>query len=152
MNGREHLENLQHEERYVFHGSENRVEELEPRQAYTIVGGRKIPDGEPAVFASPFVDYAIFMAIINKTNCPKGCRSGYSKNGDIIKFTATQATLLQLNPSSRGYVHVFKKSDFQQRNESEWVSYKNAKPVDVVEVLWSDFRPKVEIIAGDSKL
>ena len=61
---------------YVFHGSENLVEEFEPMQAYTMKNWKQIPDGKPAVFASPFLDYAIFMAIINKKNCPKGFRSG----------------------------------------------------------------------------
>jgi hypothetical protein len=146
MDGIDKLETLQKEGIYVFHGSESMVEEFEPRQAHTIVERKKINDGDPAVFASPFIDYAIFMAIINKTNCPKGYRSGYNKNNGNTKFTATKATLLQLNKNSKGYVHVFNKNDFKERDESEWISYKNVKPLDIIEVLWSDFKPKVEII------
>jgi len=109
------LKNLEKQDKYVFHGSENIIEAFEPGQAYTIVNGKQIPDGKPAVFASPFIDYAIFMAIINKTNCPKGLRSGCAWNGNKLKFTATKETLEQLSKNSRGYVYIFNKSDFKEK-------------------------------------
>lgn len=150
MKGKEKLEILEKDDEYVFHGSYMKIEEFEPRQAYTIVDGTKIPDGEPAVFASPFMDYAIFMAIINRINCPKGSRSGCSYNEKGLSFTATQKTLDQLSESSRGYVHVFNRSDFLQRNGSEWVSYKKVKPIEIIEVEWSDFTPSITVIGDDS--
>jgi hypothetical protein len=52
---------------YVFHGSPDLIEELEPRQAKTLdkESGEMIQHGEPAVVATPFVEIAVFRAIIN---------------------------------------------------------------------------------------
>lgn len=142
---------LEKGDEYVFHGSESLIDEFEPRQAHTIIEGQRVPDGEPAVFASPFASYAVFMAIINKTNCPKGLRSGCSYSNRGLEFTATKATLEQLNEQSKGYVYVFNRSDFEQKNNSEWVSYKKVKPLRLVEVYFSDLpSPIVEIPEDDS--
>lgn len=132
--------------KYVFHGSDVLINEFEPRQAHTIIKGQRMPDGKPAVFASSFASYAIFMAIINKTNCPKGLRSGCSHSSRGLEFTATKATLEQLDEQSRGYVYIFDRSDFEQKNDSEWISYKKVKPLRSVEVYFSDLpAPIVEI-------
>lgn len=144
------LKDLEKKHVYVFHGSEHTVEEFEPRQAYTIVDGRSIPDGEPAIFASPFSDYAIFKSIVNKTNCPKGFRSGCSYKNDQLEFTATEETLSQLSSNSRGFVYVFNRSDFQERSPSEWVCYKKVKPVEVIKVQWSDFTVPIRKIENDT--
>ena len=147
--GNQELKNLEKQDKYVFHGSENIIKIFEPRQAYTIVNGKQIPDGKPAIFSSPFVDYAIFMAIINKANCPKGLRSGCAWYNNKFKFTATKETLEQLSKDSKGYVYVFNKSDFKERSISEWVSYKEVKPVKMIEVRWSDFTQEIEKIEND---
>src|SRR5262249_22912252 len=46
------LVELERQGSYVFHGSGKFHKQLEPRQAYTVVQGRSVKDGEPAVFAS----------------------------------------------------------------------------------------------------
>lgn len=51
--------------KYVFHGSEYEGM-LEPRQAYNYKKGVKEKDDQPGIYASPMVDYAILMALINK--------------------------------------------------------------------------------------
>lgn len=145
------LSKLEKENKYIFHGSEGLINEFEPRQAHTIIEGQRVPDGKPAVFASPFASYATFMAIINKTNCPKGLRSGCSYSNRGLEFTATKATLEQLSEESKGYVYVFDRSDFEQKNASEWVSYKKVKPLRFIEVTFSDLpSPITEIPEDDS--
>ena len=140
------LKEIEKQDGHLFHGSGKIVEEFEPRQAYTVVKtGEKIKDGRPAIFASPSVDYAIFMAIVNKSNCPRGLRSGCGGYGKL-RFTATKDTLEQLNKDSSGYVYIFNRSDFEKRNEGEWVSYEKIKPLRMVEVKWSDFTPDIEMI------
>lgn len=128
---------------YLFHGSGSIVEEFEPKQAHTMINGQYTPDGEPAIFASPFLDYAIFVALINMNNCPRGFRFGTSYEDGELKFRATQETLDQVNESSRGYVYVFNRSDFVERNPDEWVSYRKLRPLERVEVSWLDFKHPV---------
>ncbi len=147
--GYERLKNLEKEEKYVFHGSGEKIEEFEPRQAHTIINGEHVPDGKPAIFASPVADYAFFMAIVNKVNCPDGVRSGTSWSDQKIEFKATQKTLDQLNKDSAGYVYIFKRADFEARNSHEWVSHANVKPIEVIEVRWSDFPQKITVIPDE---
>ncbi len=145
MSSYKKLHDLEKQGIYVFHGSENLVDEFEPRQAHTVVEGKKIPDGEPAIFASPFSDYAIFMAIINKKNCSKGYFSGCSFRNGVLTFRATKHTLDQLSDTSSGYVYIFNKTDFQERNGSEWVSYEKVKPIEKIEVNRTDLKMSIEI-------
>ena len=125
-------------EGYVFHGSENSFNRLEPKQSYIIINEEEIKDGEPAVFASQFADIAIFMAIINETNCPKGFRSGFSYEDSKLSFRATQETLDQITPQAKGYVHVFKKEDFKFRSECQMVSFSFVTPLEILEVSADD--------------
>ncbi len=145
----EALKLLTIESGYVFHGSGNVIKEFEPRQAHTIVDSKKIPDGEPAIFASTFLDYAIFMALFNKENCPNGYQAGVSYNGVSFTYTAIQKTLEQVSENTKGYVYVFNRSDFTRRNNSEWVSYKKVKPILSFEVSRGDFKPAIEIIVEE---
>ena len=145
----EKLKNLEKQSTYVFHGSENIIEEFEPRQAYTFIDGEKIIDGRPAIFASSFLDYAIFMSVINDVNCPKGFRSGCLYHENKLKFKATKETVDQLDENSKGYVYVFNKSDFEKRNESEYICYKKIKPVEKFEVNWDYFTKEIDIIEDD---
>lgn len=130
------LKEIENSGDYVFHGSPFEIEIFEPRQAYNTADEVEVPDGEPAVFASQKLDYAIFMAIINIKNCPRGYRS--SSNGKIFK--ATKKTLEQITQDSDGFVYVFNKDDFLERSngEEECVSYKPVKPLYKYPVSFSD--------------
>ena len=144
--GKQKLVSLEKEDKYVFHGSGFLIKEFEPQQAYNYIKGRNIADGEPAVFASTFSDYTIFMALINEVNCPKGYHSSSNFRDGKLTFRASKETLEQLTGTSKGYVYVFNRNDFIKRNESEWVSYKKVKPVLVTPVTRSDFIPVIEEI------
>ncbi len=141
---------LEESDGYLFHGSGVRLEELEPRQAHTIVNGEHVPDGPPAIFASPHSQYAIFMAIINHINCPQGSRSGVSSDVDGLVFTATQKTLDQLDENSKGYVHVFSRDGFQPRSNSEWRSLAPVKPVQIIEICIEDLPQPITVIPEGS--
>lgn len=139
------LNELEQTETYVFHGSGLRLVRLEPRQAYTLIDEKKLPDGEPGIHASNFAEYAIFMAIINPENCPLGARSSCSYSGELF-FSATSATLAQISERTVGYVHVLRRSDFIQRNLSEWVCYHPIEPVEIIEVKRADLTRDISII------
>jgi hypothetical protein len=150
--GREELQNLETEDKYVFHGSENsELDSLEPRQAYNYRNDVQEPDGDPAVFASSKADYSIMMALINKKNCPKGYRSSTSstqkENGDIsLTLRATKDSIEQLNDESFGYVYIFDKNLFQKREGGvEYVSKVPVSSVNKVRVIKSDLPPYIEV-------
>jgi|688.fasta_scaffold376507_2 hypothetical protein len=140
------LNELELADKFVFHGSGYRVSVLEPRQAQTIVDGQIVDDGPPAIYASSLLDYAIFMSLLNKENCPDGARSSCSYEDGRLIFGASQATLDQLNENSVGHVHVLHRSDFSQRGGCEWFATTEQKPVEIIEVRWSDFTCPISII------
>ncbi len=147
QSGREKLKILEAEDKYVFHGSSNsHLESLEPRQAYTIIDGKKVEDDKPAVHASQFCDIAIFMGIFNKSNCPDGFKSEFSyKEGEGVTFYASQEGLDQLNENTRGYVYVFAKEDFDLRGRAQLISYNEVKPLQIVVVNKADLPDGITI-------
>ena len=146
------LELLQLDEQFVFHGSGLKILELEPRQAHTVIEGVKTPDGEPSVYASDLVDYAIFMALINKENCPRSTRSSCSFESGRLIFGATQDTLDQLRENAIGYVHVLHRNAFELRGGCEWFSTKLQKPYEIIEVSRADFTEPINIIDESFKV
>lgn len=143
---RARLEMLQLDDQFVFHGSGLNILELQPRQAYTVIEGVNTPDGEPAVYASDLIDYAIFMALINKENCPTSTRSSCSFESGRLIFGATQDTLDQLPENAIGYVHVLHRSAFDLRGGCEWFSTEIQKPHEIIEVCRADFTEPINII------
>lgn len=145
---RRRLRELESEGKWVFHGSGTETEILEPRQAHNYPSSsteEKIPDDKPAVFASPSADIAIFMAIVNKNNAPKGARSGFSKHGDEpTEFRITKDTLDQIH-NAKGYVYVFEKDGFISRSPNEVLSYQSVKPSEVVTVTEKDLPENIVI-------
>ncbi len=132
---------------YVFHGSDGEIEEFEPRQAHNFIGGENHPDGDPAVFTSSAAEYAIFMAIINKTNCPQGYRSGSGTTNGETTYRATQETLNQLKEDSSGWVYVFNKDEFDNRKGGvEYTSFTSVKPVERIRVSKKDLPQSIELI------
>lgn len=133
---------------YVFHGSDSDTEEFEPRQAHNFIKGENHPDGDPAIFASSVAEYAIFMALINKTNCPKGYRSGSGTTNGQTTYRATQETLDQLQEDASGWVYVFDKDQFNKRAGwgIEYTSFTNVKPVEKIRVSKLDLPSNISII------
>jgi len=124
------LHDLEAERLYVFHGSGFKVESFVPTQT---------------IYASPFADYAIFMALVNEVNCPKGYQSSVHREGTSLLFHATAETLAQLSDKSMGYIYVFKKADFTQKDEIELESALGPTPKCVIEISRQDFLPSIQI-------
>jgi len=127
--------------KYVFHGSGVEIKRFDPRQAYTIIDGKNIPDGTPAVFASSLVDYAIFMSLLNKNNCPNGFRSSVNvvrdPNGPTrLRLLADEKGMSQLNDGSSGFVYVFDKEQFSPRpqGDTEYVCLHGVEPLSTFNV------------------
>lgn len=148
---RQELHRLQKTRSYVFHGTAVKVKQLHPRLAFNYIQGRRVMDERAAVYATPFADIAIFMAVVNEKNCPRRFRSGFSCKDSTLSFRATQATLDQLSSKSSGYVYIFKKQDFKKINPSESVSYKAVKPFRIVKVTRRDLPSKIFIIQIDKE-
>ena len=144
------LENLEKTGRYVFHGSPFKILKFQPRQAFNSIKKEdgeyeKIPDGDPAVFTSPFVKTAIFMAVMNKKNAPLESRTGFSSNNNgNFEFRATQETMNQISEDASGYVYVFEKEKFQEINFNESVSHEEVEPIMFIEVTKKDL-PEITI-------
>jgi hypothetical protein len=153
ISSREFLLELEAADKYLFHGSEvSELKEFEPRQAYNEdEAGNKIEDGEPAVHATPFIDIATLMALINVKNCPDGFESGFRFEGRPIISTTTKS-LEQLTENSRGYVYVFDRADFAPRTPSQWISYKQVQPLQIIEVGKRDIPVHIEIVDNTHKV
>jgi hypothetical protein len=148
MTGREFLKKLESENKYVFHGSGNPdIDVFEPRQAYTYKDKVGEKDGDPSVFASDKVDYAILMALINKKNCPGGFNSSAGTENGSLKLRIARYAYDQLNGNSSGHVYIFNKGDFTKRDGGgvEYISLKPISSVRKVEVKKLDLPEYIEI-------
>ena len=85
--GREALSWLDEHGAYVYHGSNLRLDKLEPRQAYTLNRElqQRVPDGEPAVCTSKNFEIAIFRALINRHK-----EAALGKKGHYSRFWSDQ--------------------------------------------------------------
>jgi hypothetical protein len=158
MSGRVKLLQLEQEGNYLFHGSpDGDIQVLEPKQGKHVPDLSKpdevILDGKPAVSTTPYVDFAIFRAIINKKNIPIPFISGFGFKNGKKEFHVSKKEALEIAKNKKGFVYVFTKDDFEpyQRGEGinltqmEWRSYKEVKPVGVIEVTYEDLLSQEEI-------
>lgn len=144
---REILEHLQDCNMYLFHGTQQRLESLAPRQAYKYnpVTGEKTPDGDPAVFASDLFEPAIFKALVTGRVIPvQSGHSGWDYREGKIYYFASPELLEGLKSSElKAYVLVFKKEDFNQHRGLEYIANKEVKPILTVQVTNKDL-PEIE--------
>ena len=141
---KQELLTLEKSGKFVFHGTAEEVESLEPRQA---IDTKKGLDRKPAVFASVAADYAIFRAILHDRNLPSGASFVFAtgatahKDGSFtLKFKAPKAALDALPDSTFGYVYVFDKKSFNQipGRRVECESNVPVKPIKKIKVLKRD--------------
>ena len=134
---RQKLAELEKTGLYVFHGSGEDLERLDPRQAMDTVRGA---DGDPAVFVSPAAGYAIFMAVA----APLGHTSAgatFDEHGVYtLGFSATQEVLDRLKNGASGWVYVFENKGFVQHDDSpvEFKSHEAISPVMKIRVTEHD--------------
>lgn len=143
--GRRKLLALEKEGKYVFHGSPDVVVTLEPRQGYDLnkETGEMEKDGEPAIFATPYADVAIFRALINASGVSGESKSSFGINGEQLHFSATK-NLLDQAKSKIGRVYILDKQKFQNFEGMQCRSDKSISPIGVIEVSVDDLSQNIE--------
>lgn len=139
--GKKRLLALEKEGEYVFHGSADVIDILEPRQAYN--NGKK--DGQEAVFATPYVDVAIFRSLT------VGITSRFGINGYELQYSV-DGKLYRDADKKIGRVYVFKKEDFRDFKGTECRCYESVSPLEVVEVGISDLPDNVKIVSNEKNI
>lgn len=145
--GRKKLLALEKDGKYVFHGSPDVIYTLEPRQAYNInqETGQEEKDGNPAVFATPNADVAIFRALISGRNVSEDLESKFGMNERGMHFSATQ-NLLDSAKDKMAKVYVLDKSKFTNFEGTQCRSEESIVPIQVVEITAEDLPENIEVI------
>lgn len=144
------LRALEESGKYLFHGSGAVIEKFEPRQAFNYKDGVQIPDGLPAIFASPILDCAIFRALFSKANFPQGSYSAWSwDTSGVIIFKATKKSLAELRDDMQGHIYVFDRADFTKKNMADWICHEQIVPVMAFIVTRLDFTPTIYEMADE---
>lgn len=144
---REKLLSLEKEGKYVFHGSPDNIAILEPLQAYnrSKKTGNMEKDGEPAVFATPYADVAIFRALINAKGVKGESTSRFGIDGDKLHFSATK-NILEEAKTKVGKVYVLDKQKFQDFEGMQYRSSETNEPIEEIEVTIDDLPQNIETI------
>ncbi|MCF7865115.1 MAG: hypothetical protein K9M11_01230 [Candidatus Pacebacteria bacterium] len=166
---KEQLLQLEQEGKYVFHGSPiGTIEELEPRQSNHIPDLKEptktILDGRPAVSATPYIELAIFRAIINNKNVhiEGDWNSGFGVTDGVIDFRVSDKEVLEQTKDKIGFVYLFDKSNFKpytrgkgedegRPQSMEWRSYEKVRPVKVLKVTDKDLPDWDRIKVGNDE-
>lgn len=151
------LLDLEREGAYVFHGSARPdIAELEPRQArqYVAETGRHVPDGPPAVAASPYAEIAIFRALVQTGHSGFGAdhkdHEGNALAQPRLSFRASQDALDDA-ASAVGHVYVFDRAGFVPRpgapeTSMDWRRESPVRPVRVIRVTAEDLPEEIQIM------
>jgi len=144
---RERLLSLEKEGKYVFHGSPDTIAVLDPRQAYNYSKetGKMEKDGEPAVFATPYADVAIFRALTDTRGVKGESTSQFGIDGDKLHFSATK-NLLEAARRKVGRVYVLDKQKFQDFEGMQCRSEEPNKPIEIIEVTVDDLPQNIRIV------
>jgi hypothetical protein len=148
LSGREFLLDVEKKDGYLFHGSAERIEWLEPCQPYRCDQntGAMVEDGGPCVSASPFADIAIFRSLINRRTKGGVGWSAFGVRGGKPSLRTTRQVLDTVRGKKVvGWVHILERDQFYQRNEAEWRSLMPVKPISVIRVDCEDLPPYVEV-------
>jgi hypothetical protein len=133
INGYDFLKKLEFTNNFVFHGTSiSNIKNLEPR-------GKDL-----VVVASPYIDIAIFRAIVRKG------RSEFGVWADgRLNFKADKEAL-NSTEGNVGYVYVLNKTQFKPKGKNpaamDWRSKKSIKPLIKIKVKDSDIPKNIEVI------
>jgi len=126
------------------------LKEIIPHQAYTTLqeGGDMVKDGESCVAATPYLDIAIFKALITKGESSFSV-SATSTEDVTIEFTANEEAIKTAN-GKKAFIYVLNKTGFTPRSGNnycmEWRSSTSVKPLWMFEVNFEDLPQNIEII------
>lgn len=150
---KEKLLALESKGKYVFHGSPVVRAILRPKQAKreNKETGSEEDDGDPAVFATPYADLAIFRSLVNTEGVAGPSKNGFGIDDEKRNFSASK-NLLEAAKGKIGKVYVFDKDQFYYQEEGmmECRSEKPVVPLEIVEDTVDDLPENVEIIEGES--
>lgn len=152
LNLREKLISLEKEGKFVFHGSSEIINILEPRQPYIFNKKTKKREkhGELCVVATPYADIAIFRAIVNKKNFPEsGYASSFKINKNGLPELAATEQILKNVVDKKGFVYVLDKSLFSRFSNMEWRTGKEIKPNEIILVIAKDLPSDIQLIDKD---
>lgn len=115
---------------YLFHGSPHKIEVLQPMQAYDTgfeAGCRR------AVYATDNPDMAICFAL--------GVEGDETSERTMLPEYGMKMLFRGCHPryGQKGYVYVLDKAGFVHAMGSQWVSCKEQKPIDVIEINVDDY-------------
>ena len=133
--------------KYVFHGTTENINILEPRQAYNDnrKTNKRERDGEPAVFATPYADVAIFRSLINPINVKGNSSSQFGMSKKGLLFSATE-NLINQAEKKIGKVYVLDKTKFKQFKGMQCRSEETMIPLEVIEVTTKDLPKNIKTI------
>ncbi|MCC5857337.1 MAG: hypothetical protein JJT90_04220 [Ectothiorhodospiraceae bacterium] len=118
---------------FLYHGSREYLEVLEPRQAVGF-GGRA--DCQRAVYAVALRELAVPFAM---TFVPTGPDAAFSVDTDCSPPRVhLRNTRVMWN--AKGYLYVLPADTFERIDDRQWVSYSPVRPVMVEEIEPADFR------------
>ena len=123
--------------KYLFHGSPYEIDILEPRKS-TDVQNKENEDN--AIFLTSWFINAMAYAFRNKL---KEMNEHYgfqmNNNGEL---PAMLFSVENLPDDLYGYVYVFDKTDdmIKDNDSYQYKCYKSKKPIDIIEVIYRDFK------------
>jgi len=126
---------LEKQKSYVFHGSINKIDILEPRQAFN----NWEADWKPAVFATEIIDIAIFRSLINRHRWDIiGTSESKFWIRDWKTYFSLTKNLLEQAKDKIWYIHVLDRKDFSHFEKIECKSYNSITPIEIITVTVDD--------------
>jgi len=102
-------------------------------------------DGEPAVFATPYAEVAIFRALINNKGVNGSSESSFGLRGGQLNFFSSQ-NLLDQAKQKIGRVYVLDKQKFSKFTGMQCRSSESVLPIQIVEVTAKDLPNDIKIL------
>ena len=118
------------QENYLFHGSPYKIDVLQPRQAHDI----GFESGcQEAVYATDNLDMAICFAL--------GVEGDENYERTMLPEHGMKMLFKNCHPryGQKGYIYVLNKAGFVHAMGSQWVSYGQQNPIDIIEINVDDY-------------
>ena len=141
---RKRLELLERSGAFVFHGSPDIIDVLEPRQAggHNKEVGNWEDDGGPGIFASSYADCAIFRSLIYGKELENEMAID---DNNQLHFMADRK-LFEKAKNNIGKVYVLDKNKFGDFRGMDCKSKEPVSPIEVIEVTADDLPRNIKII------
>jgi hypothetical protein len=152
---RDCLRVLEYSQQWLFHGSGVRIARLEPRQASTFdpAQHKMVPDGDPAVCATPSIDVAVFRALTTSgpASAAKPHRTGFGANQDGSLILEANTAVHEALRDVTAWLHILDRRGFEGRDAQEWRSPQAVAPVCAVAVTLAHLTTEISIVDDRTK-